>query len=195
MYFDLRALTLICSMISFINSGTTTGIIAAEIDAGLLLHDVDAGRAVERIVRLNQRADAVLELRDHLAAAVVRRRVRGEQDQNVEVELNRIAANLHVALFEDVEQTDLHQFIEFGYLIHRKDAAVHTRNEAEVQRFLRGHAHAGRQLGRVDFADHVGELRARRQPFGVALLARPPGDADCSSGLSATSRLPADVMG
>ena len=129
-------------------------------------------------MRLNQRADAVLQLRDDLARTVVRRGVGREQNQHVEVELDRIAANLHVALFEDVEQTDLHQFVQFGHLVHGEDAAVHARNQAEVQRLLGGHAGAGGQLGGVDLADDVGELGARRQPLGIALLARPPGDAD-----------------
>src|SRR5919198_655658 len=46
------------------------GELAAEVDAGLLLHDLDAGGPVERVVGLDERADAVLQLRDDLAAAV-----------------------------------------------------------------------------------------------------------------------------
>ena len=136
-----------------------------------------------RIVRVDHRADAVLELRNDLAAAVVRRRVGREENQHVDVELDRIAANLHVALFEDVEQADLHQFVEFRQFVHGEDAAVHARDQAEVQRFLGGHAGAAGQLGRIDFADDVGELGARRQPFGIALFARPPGDRHFFVGL------------
>src|SRR5215813_12597986 len=40
------------------------GELAAEVDVGLLLHDLDAGAALARIVGLDQRADAVLQLRD-----------------------------------------------------------------------------------------------------------------------------------
>ena len=87
-----------------------------------------------------------------------------------------IAANLHVALFEDVEQADLHQFVQLGQFVHGEDAAVHARDQAEVQRLLGRHAGAAGQLGRVDLADDVGELGARGQPLGVALFARPPGD-------------------
>ena len=47
-----------------------------------------------------------------------------------------IAADLHVALFENVEQADLHQFVEFRQFVHRENAAVHARNEAEVQGFF-----------------------------------------------------------
>ena len=156
-------------MISFMKYGTTTGKLAAGVDRRFLLHDLDAGGAFERVVRLDQRADAVLELRDHLARAVVRRRVRREEHEHVEVELDRVAADLHVALFEDVEQADLDQFVEFGDLVHGEDAAVHPRDEAEVQGVLGGHARAGGELGRVDLADDVGELGARCEPLGVAL--------------------------
>ena len=90
--------------------------------------------------------------------------------------LHRVAADLHVALFENVEQADLHQFVQLGQFVHREDAAVHARNQAEVQRLFGRHARAAGQLGRIDLADDVGELGARRQPLGVALLARPPGD-------------------
>ena len=125
---------------------------------------------------MDHRADAVLELRNHLAAAVVGGRIGREQDQHVDVELDRIAANLHVALFQDVEQPDLHQLVELGQLVHGEDAAMHPRDQAEVERFLGRHARAAGQLGRIDFADHVGELGSRRQPFGIAILAPPPGD-------------------
>ena len=143
-------------------------------------------------MRLDQRADAVLELRDHLAAAVVRRRVGGEEDQHVDVELDRVAADLHVALFEDVEQADLHQLVQLRDLVHGEDAAVHARDQAEVQRLLGRHADAAGQLGRVDLADDVGELGARapavRRSAARAATRR---SGTSSSGSSATSRLPA----
>ena len=84
-----------------------------------------------------------------------------EEDQHVDVELDRVAADLHVALFEDVEQADLHQLVELGQLVHGEDAAVHARDQAEVQGLLGRHARAAGQLGRVDLADDVGELGAR----------------------------------
>ena len=168
-------------MISFMKYGTTTGKVAAQVDARLLLHDLDAQVALARIVRVNHRADAVLELRNHLAAAVVGRRIRREQNQHVDIELDRIAANLHVAFFENVEQADLHQFVQFRQFVHRKDAAMHARNQPEVQRLFGRHAHAAGQLGRIDFANDVGELRARRKPLRVAILTRPPGDRHVSS--------------
>ena len=90
--------------------------------------------------------------------------------------LHRVAADLHVALFENVEQADLHQLVELGQLVHGEDAAVQPRDEAEVQRVFDAHADAGGQLGRVDLADDVGELGAGREPLGVAVVAVPPGD-------------------
>ena len=125
---------------------------------------------------VDHRADAVFELRDHLAAAVVGGGIGGKQNQHIDVEFDRIAADLHVPLFQDVEQADLHQLVQLGQLVHGKDAPVHARNQTEVERFLGRHARAAGQLGRIDFADHVGELRSRRQPLGVAIFALPPGD-------------------
>ena len=99
-----------------------------------------------------------------------------EQHQHVEVELDRVAADLHVAFFEDVEQPDLDEFVEFRDLVHGEDAAVHPRDQAEVQGVFGRHAGAHRELRRVDLADHVGELRARGEPLRVALVAVPPRD-------------------
>src|SRR5581483_5766023 len=42
----------------------------AKVDARFLLHNVDTGRALQRVMGLDERANTVLELRDHLAAAI-----------------------------------------------------------------------------------------------------------------------------
>src|SRR4029079_15831852 len=104
---------------------------------------------------MNDGADAVLELRNDLAAAVVGGRVSGEEDQHIDIEADRIAADLDIALFEDFEQADLDQFIELGQLVDGKNAAVQARDQAKVQRLFGRHAHAAGQLGRVDLADDV----------------------------------------
>ncbi len=127
---------------------------------------------------LDQDADAVLQLRNDFATAVERRRVGGEQNHHVDVESDGIAANLHVAFFENVEQTDLDQFVQFGQFVNRKDAAMHPRNQAKVQRFFGRHADATGQLGRIDFTDDVGELGSRRQSLGVAVVSMPPLDGN-----------------
>ena len=119
-----------------------------------------------------------------------------EEDQHVDVELDRVAADLHVALFEDVEQADLHQLVELGQFVHGEDAAVHARDQAEVQGLLGRHAGAAGELGRVDLADDVGELGARGEPLGIALArAATRRSAPRPRACSATSRLPAAVIG
>ena len=119
-----------------------------------------------RIMRVDHRADAVLQLRDHLAAAVVRGRVGGEEDQHVDVEPDRIAADLHVALFQDVEQPHLHQLVQFRQLVHGEDAAVHAGDQPEVQRLFGRHARARRPAwpGR--------SRRSRRRTWSRAPAAR-----------------------
>ena len=141
-------------------------------------------------------ADAVLELRNHLAAAVVSGRVGREQNQHVDVELDRVAANLHVALFQNVEQADLHQLVQLGQFVHGEDAPVHPRDQPKVQGFFGRHAGAAGQLGGVDFADDVGEFGARGQSLGIAMLrAATSRSGTCSSGVAANSRLPTRVIG
>ena len=84
-------------------------------------------------MRLNQTADAVLELRNDFAAAVVGGRIGGKQNHHVQIKLHWIATNLHVAFFQNVEQADLHQFVQFRQFVHREQTAMHARNESEVQ--------------------------------------------------------------
>ena len=66
-----------------------------------------------------------------LTAAIVSRWIRRKQNQHIDVESNRVAANLHIAFLEDVKQTNLHKFVEFRQLVDRKDAAFvgSSRNE------------------------------------------------------------------
>ena len=150
--------------------------VAAELDARLLLDHLDALLAVAGVVGVDHRTDPVLELGNHLAGAVVGGGVRRKQQHHVDVKLYGIPANLHVPLFEDVEHPHLHEFVEFGQLVHGEDAAVHPRDQAEVKRLLARHTRAPREFRRIDLADDVGELRSRGEPFGVPLAAGPPGD-------------------
>ena len=166
------------------------GKLAVQVDPGLLPHDLDAQVALPGIVRVDDRADPVLDLRDHLAAAVVRGRVGREQDQHVDVEPDRVATDLHVPLLQYVEQADLDRLVQLGQLVDGEDPPVHARNQPEVQGLLGRHARAAGQPGRVDLADHVGKLGARRQPLRVALVPRPPRDGDVLLGGS-LDQLPA----
>src|SRR5204863_9967281 len=152
------------------------GPIAAEIDSGFLVHDLYPIVALERIVRVDDAADAVLELGDDLAAAVVGGGVGGEEDEDVDVETDRVAADLDVALFEDVEEADLDQLVQLRQFVDGENAAVHAGDEAEMEGFFGGHAHAAHELGGVDLADDVGEFCAGGEALGVAVFAAPPAD-------------------
>ena len=66
---------------------------------------------------------------------VVLRVGRGD-DEQVERQADREAADLDVALLEDVEQADLDPLGEVGQLVDRDDAAVGARDEAVVERQL-----------------------------------------------------------
>lgn len=57
---------------------------------------------------MDDAADPIFELRNDFAAAIVRRRIGGEQNQHIEIKLDRITANLHVAFFQNIEQPDLY---------------------------------------------------------------------------------------
>jgi hypothetical protein len=105
------------------------------------------------------------------------------------------AADLDVALFEDVEEADLDEIVEVGELVHREDAAVHAGDEAKVQSIFGRHACAASELGGVDLADDVGELGARCEALGVALFTRCHHAMGARSPWRARKALPAAVMG
>ncbi len=92
---------------------------------------------------------------------------------------------MHVAFFQHIEETYLHQFIKVGKFVHGKDAAVHARNQTEVQGVFRAHAGAGSKPRWIDFTNQVGELGAWGQSFGVAIFAMPPCDMNAIGGVGA----------
>ena len=73
-----------------------------------------------------------------------------------------VAADLHVALLEHVEQADLDALGEVGQLVDREDAAVGARDEPVVDGELVGEVAALGDLDRVDLADQVGDRRVGR---------------------------------
>ena len=79
------------------------------------------------IVRANFAADAILERRDDLSARRVVLRIRGEDQQHVERQANRVALNLDVAFLHDVEQADLNFAGEIGQFVDGEDAAIGAR--------------------------------------------------------------------
>ena len=88
------------------------------------------------VVREDLRGDPVLQRRDDVAAVRVVLRVRGEDEQDVEGDADREAADLQVALLEDVQEADLDAGLEIGQLVDREDPAVRARNDAEVDDLL-----------------------------------------------------------
>ena len=127
---------------------------------------------LERVVGADLRAEPVLQRRDDPAAVGVVLRVgRGEQ-QHVERQPQRVAADLDVALLQHVEQRDLDPLGEVGQLVDRDDAAVGAGDQAVVHG-LRVAEHAAlRDLDRVDVADQVADRHVRRRELlGVPLVA------------------------
>ena len=181
-------------------SGTAAGE-ARDLDDDLLhvLRDVDRAVAVVlevrcaparrssiscsallRVVRADLRAVAVLQRRDDAAAVRVVLRVGGGDDEHVERQAQPVAADLHVALFHDVEQADLDALGEVGELVDAEDAAVVARDQAVVNGQLVGEVAALGDLDRVDLADEVGDRDVgRRQLLAVAAVAVDPLDLAC----------------
>ena len=87
----------------------------------LLLDDRGLELGVERVVRADLRAEAVLERRDDAAAVRVVLGVRRRHEHEVDRQADLVAADLHVALLEHVEQTDLDALGEVGELVDRED--------------------------------------------------------------------------
>ncbi len=128
-------------------------------------------------MRPHLRPEPVLQRRDDPAAVRVVVGVRGRHEQEVEREPDPVAADLDVALLEDVEQGDLDAFGQVGELVDRDDAPVGPRDHPVVDRELVGEVPALGHPDRVDVADQVGHARVRRRELlRVAVLAADPAD-------------------
>jgi hypothetical protein len=129
-------------------------------------------------VREDLRVDAVLERRDDVAAAGVVLGVRAEDEDDVHRDAHREAADLQVALLEDVQQRHLDARREVGQLVDGEDAAVRARDDAVVDDLFVGVGQAlVRGLDRIDVADEVrdGDV-GRGEFFAISLLAVQPRD-------------------
>ncbi len=110
-------------------------------------------------------------------------RVGGGDQEHVEGQAHLVAADLHVAFLEHVQEPHLDAFGEVGQFVDGEDAAIDPRHETEVDgQFIVEIAALG-HLDRVDLADQVrnrdvggGEL------FGVAFGTRQPGDGGVVAG-------------
>ena len=174
---ERRACWLISATISVMNSGTVTVSPSAPSGRASCSMIVHLELDLERVVRADLRAEAVLERRDDAAAVRVVLRVRRRDEHDVERQADLVAADLHVALLEHVEQADLDALGEVGQLVDREDAAVGARHEAVVDRELVGEVAALGDLDRVDLADEVGDRRVgRRELLAEATVAVHPVD-------------------
>ncbi len=125
---------------------------------------------LERVVRADLGAEAVLQRRDDPTAVRVVLGVGRREQHEVERQVDLVAAHLDVALLEHVEQADLDALGQVGQLVDGEDAAVRAGHEAVVQRELVGQVATLGHLDRVDLADQVGD----RGVGGGQLLAVAP---------------------
>ena len=93
----------------------------------------------QRVVGAHLGAEAVLQRGDDAAAVGVVLGVGAGDQQQVERQPQRVAADLDVALLQHVEQRDLDALGEVGQLVDAEDAAVGARDQAVV------HGLAGRR--------------------------------------------------
>jgi hypothetical protein len=112
-------------------------------------------------------------------------RVGREDEQQVERQANREAANLQITFFEEVEQADLDAGGEIRQLVDGEDAAMRARHDAEMDDLRVGIGQsAGGGLDRIDVAEQIGDRHVRRrQLLGVATFARQPFDRRVVAGL------------
>src|SRR5690606_15777109 len=87
--------------------GFVPGVIVLAVGPGVLLADLNGFAGGLGIMRANHRTDSVLQRGDDSAAVGVVLGVRAERQAAVEIQSDRIPANLHVTFFKDIEQADL----------------------------------------------------------------------------------------
>ena len=102
-------------------------------------------------------AEAVLERGDDPAAVGVVLGVGAGDQQQVQRQPQRVAADLDVALLEHVEQRHLDALGEVGQLVDAEDAAVGARDQAVVHGLGVAERAALGDLDRVDVADEVAD--------------------------------------
>ena len=133
-----------------------------------------------RVVRPDLGAEAVLERGDDPAAVRVVLGVRRRAQDHVERQPHLVAADLDVALLEQVQQRDLDPLGEVRKLVDREDAAVRPGDQAVVDRELVGEVAALGDLDRVDLTDEVGDRDVRcRELLRVAVLGRRASGSAC----------------
>ena len=105
----------------------------------------------------NDRADAILQWRDDAAAIGVVLGIRREDHANIQVEPNGVAADLNVAFFQHVEQTNLYLGGQVRQFVDGEDAAVGARDEAKVHGGFIGKITALGVFDEIDFANQISD--------------------------------------
>ncbi len=128
-------------------------------------------------MRPDLRAEAILERRDDPPAVRVVLRVGAGDHVDIDRQAQLESADLHIALFDEVQQADLDPFGEIGQLVDGEDAAIGSRDEPVVDGELIGEVLALGHPDRVDLTDQVGDRGVGgRQLLAVALVRRDPAD-------------------
>ena len=145
-------------------------------EVGLLVDDAHLGVELQRVMRADLGAEAVLQRRDDAAAVRVVLRVGAGHDEHIQRQPQRVAADLDVALLHHIQHRDLDPLGQVGQLVDRDDAAVGPRNQAVGDGLGVAEAAALGDLDRVDVADQVRDAGVGGGQFlGVALTAVLPG--------------------
>src|SRR6266508_491790 len=107
-------------------------------------------------------SNAVLERSDDLAARGVVFGVRGETEQHVERQANRIPFDLNVAFLHNVEETDLYLARQIWELIEGEDSTVRAGKHSVVDRELIGeHVTTACRANWIDVSNDVGNRHIR----------------------------------
>ncbi len=143
------------------------------------MDDLEFGGGVGRIVRADLRTEAVLQGGDDAPSVGVVLGVGRGHQHDVEGQADGETTDLHVALLEDVEKTDLDPLGQVGQLVHGEDAAIGAGDQSEVQGHLVGQVATLGHLDGVDLSDEVGDGGVRRgqllREAGVAVDPVDPG--------------------
>ena len=86
----------------------------------------------ERIMGANLRTETILQWRNEPTAVCVVVGVGRREQQHIERKPKFEATDLHVALFKNVQQTDLDAFGKVGKFVNGENAAVGAGDETEV---------------------------------------------------------------
>ena len=134
-------------------------------------------------MRLDFRADAILQRRNDLSARRVVFRVGGEDEHDIQRKAHRITLNLHVAFLHDVEQADLDLAGQIRQFIDREDAAIRARQQSVVNgEFAAERVAAFGGFDGIDVADDVGNRHVGRgKLLDIAFVAGTPDNRRCVS--------------